>query len=51
MTPMKIVRISPPFNRSSLEGVFAAGGICTGGGAPSQIQAELYSDILSCEWH
>ncbi|KAI0407265.1 hypothetical protein F4802DRAFT_554766 [Xylaria palmicola] len=58
MTTMNIVKVSPPFNQTSLKGVFAAGdcagpmqtvtaalhgGTCTGGGAPLQIQAELYN--------
>ncbi|KAI3317877.1 FAD/NAD(P)-binding domain-containing protein [Xylariaceae sp. AK1471] len=58
ITPMKTVKVNPPFNQTSLKGVFAAGdcatlmhtvtsalytGTCTGGGAPLQIQAELYN--------
>ncbi|RWA06389.1 hypothetical protein EKO27_g8723 [Xylaria grammica] len=58
MTPMNTVKVNPPFNQTSLKGVFAAGdcaspmqtvtgalngGTCTGGGAPLQIQAELYN--------
>jgi thioredoxin reductase len=55
LTPMNTVKVSPPFNQTSVKGVFAAGdctspmqtvtaalhsGTCTGGGAPLQIQAE-----------
>lgn len=57
LTPMGTIVVSPPFNQTSLKGVFAAGdcstpmqtvtaalhsGTCTGGGAPLQIQAETY---------
>lgn len=52
------VKVSPPFNQTSVRGVFAAGdcatplqtvtaalysGTCAGGGAPLQIQAETYN--------
>ncbi|KAI1123768.1 FAD/NAD(P)-binding domain-containing protein [Nemania abortiva] len=55
---MGIIKVNPPFNQTSLKGVFAAGdcagpmqfvtaalngGTCAGGGAPLQIQAELYN--------
>ncbi|CAE7193010.1 hypothetical protein CFE70_007109 [Pyrenophora teres f. teres 0-1] len=51
------IKVFPPFNQTSVKGVFAAGdcagniqtvtaamhsGTCTGGGAPLQVQAELY---------
>jgi len=54
---MKTITVNPPFNQTSVKGVFAAGdcsspmqtvtaalhsGTCTGGGAPLQIQAETY---------
>lgn len=57
LTPMKTVLVKPPFNQTSVKGVFAAGdcsspmqtitgalnsGTCLGGGAPLQIQAETY---------
>jgi gliotoxin/aspirochlorine biosynthesis thioredoxin reductase len=57
-TPMKTVLVKPPFNQTSIQGVFAAGdcaspmqtvtaalnsGTCVGGGAPLQIQAETYN--------
>ncbi|ETS82431.1 hypothetical protein PFICI_04307 [Pestalotiopsis fici W106-1] len=57
MTPMGTIQVTPPFNQTSVKGVFAAGdcsspmqtvtaalhsGTCTGGGAPLQIQAETY---------
>jgi len=57
VSPMGSVAVSPPFNQTSVKGVFAAGdcaspmhtytgalnsGTCTGGGAPLQIQAETY---------
>ncbi|KAM7189758.1 hypothetical protein V8F33_009897 [Rhypophila sp. PSN 637] len=57
LTPMGTIAVHPPFNQTSLKGVFAAGdcaspmqtitaamhsGSCVGGGAPLQIQAELY---------
>ncbi|KAI1387709.1 FAD/NAD(P)-binding domain-containing protein [Hypoxylon trugodes] len=57
MTVMKTIKVSQPFNQTSLAGVFAAGdcaapmqtitaalhsGTCTGGGAPLQIQAETF---------
>jgi thioredoxin reductase len=53
-----IIKVNPPFNQTSVKGVFAAGdcagpmqtvnaalhsGTCTGGGAPLQIQAEMYN--------
>jgi thioredoxin reductase len=55
LAPASIIKVNPPFNQTSLRGVFAAGdcaapmqtvtnalqsGSCTGGGAPLQIQAE-----------
>ena len=55
MTPMNTIKVTPPFNQTSLRGVFAAGdcsspmqtvtgalfsGTCTGGGAPLQLQAD-----------
>ncbi|ORY12583.1 hypothetical protein BCR34DRAFT_624223 [Clohesyomyces aquaticus] len=58
LTPMNFIRTAPPFNQTSINGVFAAGdcctpmhtvtsaiytGGCTGGGAPLQMQAELYN--------
>ncbi|KAH7408075.1 hypothetical protein DE146DRAFT_675213 [Phaeosphaeria sp. MPI-PUGE-AT-0046c] len=58
LSPMQTVLVNPPFNQSSIKGVFAAGdcaspmhtvtnamhsGTCTGGGAPLQIQAETYN--------
>ncbi|KAH8726577.1 hypothetical protein GQ44DRAFT_650316, partial [Phaeosphaeriaceae sp. PMI808] len=58
LTPMKTVLVKPPFNQTSVKGVFAAGdcsspmqtvtgalnsGTCVGGGAPLQIQAETYN--------
>jgi thioredoxin reductase len=57
LSPMKTISVNPPFNQTSVKGVFAAGdcsspmqtvtaalhsGTCTGGGAPLQIQAETY---------
>jgi thioredoxin reductase len=57
LTPMETVLVKPPFNQTSVKGVFAAGdcsspmqtitgalnsGTCVGGGAPLQIQAETY---------
>lgn len=57
LTPMGTIAISPPFNQTSLKGVFAAGdcaspmpvvifalssGAAAGVGAPLQIQAETY---------
>lgn len=57
VTPMNTIKVNPPFNQTSVKGVFAAGdcsspmqtvtaalhsGTCTGGGAPLQIQAEMY---------
>ncbi|KAM7213086.1 FAD/NAD(P)-binding domain containing protein [Rhypophila decipiens] len=57
LTPMGTIAVHPPFNQTSVKGVFAAGdcaspmqtitaamhsGSCVGGGAPLQIQAELY---------
>lgn len=57
VTPMNTIKVNPPFNQTSVKGVFAAGdcsspmqtvtaalhsGTCTGGGAPLQIQAETY---------
>ncbi|KAJ4357167.1 uncharacterized protein N0V89_001742 [Didymosphaeria variabile] len=57
LSPMQTVVVNPPFNQTSIKGVFAAGdcsspmqtitgalnsGTCTGGGAPLQIQAETY---------
>lgn len=56
--PKGNINTNPPFNQTSLKGVFAAGdccspmqtvtaalytGTCTGGGAPSQLQAETYN--------
>lgn len=58
LTPTGTVEVSPPFNQTSVKGVFAAGdcmtpmhmvtgalqsGTCAGGGAPVQIQAETYN--------
>ena len=58
ISPMRTVVVNPPFNQTSVKGVFAAGdcaspmqtftnalhsGTCTGGGAPLQIQAEMYN--------
>lgn len=58
LSPMHTVVVNPPFNQTSVKGVFAAGdcstpmhtvtaalhsGTCTGGGAPLQIQAETYN--------
>lgn len=58
MTPMNTIRVNPPFNQTSLKGVFAAGdcsspmqtvtgalssGTCAGGGTPLQIQAETFN--------
>jgi thioredoxin reductase len=55
LAPAGIIKVNPPFNQTSLRGVFATGdcaapmqtvtnalqsGSCTGGGAPLQIQAE-----------
>lgn len=60
LTPMNTVKVNPPFNQTSLKGVFAAGdcsnpmqtvtsalhsGTCTGGGAPLQIQAETFHQL------
>ncbi|KAI8623698.1 hypothetical protein F5Y19DRAFT_457633 [Xylariaceae sp. FL1651] len=57
ITPMNTIKVLPPFNQTSVKGVFAAGdcsspmmtltqalatGTCVGGGAPLQIQAEMY---------
>lgn len=57
LAPMKTVLVNPPFNQTSVKGVFAAGdcanpmqtvtaalssGTCAGGGAPLQIQADTY---------
>ncbi|ROW17441.1 hypothetical protein VPNG_00942 [Cytospora leucostoma] len=57
LTPMSTIKVNPPFNQTSVKGVFAAGdcaspmqtvtaalhsGTCTGGGAPLQIQAETF---------
>lgn len=57
LSPAKLIKANPPFNQTSVQGVFAAGdctnpmqtvtqalysGTCTGAGAPSQIQAEQY---------
>ncbi|KAK6214675.1 hypothetical protein LQW54_004183 [Pestalotiopsis sp. IQ-011] len=57
ITPMNTIKVNPPFNQTSVKGIFAAGdcstpmqtvtsalhsGTCTGGGAPLQIQAETY---------
>lgn len=57
LSPSNLVAVSPPFNQTSVKGVFAAGdcsspmhtvtgalssGTCAGGGAPLQIQAETY---------
>jgi gliotoxin/aspirochlorine biosynthesis thioredoxin reductase len=57
LTPMNTIKVNPPFNQTSVAGVFAAGdcsgpmqtvtaalnsGTATGGGAPLQIQAETY---------
>lgn len=56
-TPMNTIKVNPPFNQTSVKGVFAAGdcsspmqtitaamfaGTCVGGGAPLQVQAEEY---------
>lgn len=58
LMPMGTVKVNPPFNQTSVKGVFAAGdcaspmhtvthalhsGTCIGGGAPLQIQAETYN--------
>ncbi|KAI5927183.1 FAD/NAD(P)-binding domain-containing protein [Camillea tinctor] len=58
LTPMNTIKVNPPFNQTSVKGVFAAGdcsspmhtvnaalhsGTCAGGGAPLQIQAETYN--------
>ncbi|KAI1824920.1 FAD/NAD(P)-binding domain-containing protein [Xylaria intraflava] len=58
MAPPGVIKVNPPFNQTSLKGVFAAGdcaspmqtltaalhsGTCAGGGAPSQIQSEFYN--------
>lgn len=52
------IKVNPPFNQTTIKGVFAAGdccspmqtvtaalhsGTCTGGGAPLQIQAEAFN--------
>ncbi|PVH92816.1 FAD/NAD(P)-binding domain-containing protein [Periconia macrospinosa] len=57
LSSAKLVSVRPPFNQTSVDGVFAAGdcaspmhtvtaalysGTCAGGGAPLQIQAETY---------
>jgi thioredoxin reductase len=57
LSPTKTITVNPPFDQTSVKGVFAAGdcsnlmqtvtaalhsGTCTGGGAPLQIQAETY---------
>lgn len=57
MAPQGNIEVNPPFNQTTLKGVFAAGdcsspmqtvtaalhsGTCTGGGAPLQIQAEAF---------
>lgn len=57
MTPQGTIKVNPPFNQTSLKGVFAAGdaanpmqtvtqaifsGTACGGGAPLQLQAEAY---------
>ena len=56
-TPQATIKVNPPFNQTSVKGIFAAGdcagpmqtvtaalhsGTCAGGGAPLQVQAELY---------
>lgn len=58
VAPQGNIKVNPPFNQTSLKGVFAAGdcsspmqtvtaalhsGTCTGGGAPLQIQAETFN--------
>jgi thioredoxin reductase len=58
LSPIQTIAVNPPFNQTSIKGVFAAGdcsspmqtvtgalnsGTCTGGGAPLQIQAETYN--------
>lgn len=57
MTPQNTIKVNPPFNQTSLKGVFAAGdaanpmqtvtqaifsGTASGGGAPLQLQAETF---------
>lgn len=57
MTPQGTIKVNPPFNQTSVKGVFAAGdaanpmqtvtqalfsGTACGGGAPLQLQAETY---------
>jgi thioredoxin reductase len=57
-SPQGTIKINPPFNQTSVKGVFAAGdcaspmqtvtsallsGTCAGGGAPLQIQAQMYN--------
>ncbi|CAI6332534.1 unnamed protein product [Periconia digitata] len=57
VSPMNLIVVNPPFNQTTVKGVFAAGdcstpmhtvtgalnsGTCAGGGAPLQIQAEVY---------
>lgn len=58
LTPMGTIKVNPPFNQTTVKGIFAAGdcsapmhtvthalhsGTCVGGGAPLQIQAEMYN--------
>lgn len=58
ITPMNTIKVNPPFNQTSVKGVFAAGdcanpmqtltqalfsGTAVGGGAPLQVQAENYN--------
>jgi thioredoxin reductase len=58
LTPMGTIKVSPPFNQTSVKGVFAAGdcanpmhtitqalfsGTAVGGGAPLQMQAEMWN--------
>ncbi|KAL2274812.1 hypothetical protein FJTKL_02714 [Diaporthe vaccinii] len=58
VAPQGSIKVKPPFNQTSVKGVFAAGGCsspmqtvtaalhsgtCTGGGAPLQIQAETFN--------
>lgn len=58
LTPQGNIKVNPPFNQTTVKGVFAAGdcsspmqtvtaalhsGTCTGGGAPLQIQAETFN--------
>lgn len=57
LTPQGTIKVNPPFNQTSVRGVFAAGdtasmmptvtfalasGTAAGGGAPSQLQADTY---------